>query len=193
MADINLLPPRFKRIDALDARLTHVYLWLGIALFGLGMVIGTAWYSTYSLNQQSARLSQQITDKIAAAQFDELSGQVRSLASLAEEYQRVFARNRVWEELFTYLEQTIPGDTTVEAVTSTADKTGYLVTVTGTSADRRSIGLFRENLLSYKSQPSQPERVSQVVIESITADASTGRQQFSLKLSFDLNPKTESK
>lgn len=193
MADINLLPPKFKRIDTLDQHLPQVTLWLVLALAGMAMVICTAAYSTYSLKQQSARLSQQITDKTAAAQFDTLSGQVKSLASLAEEYQRVFAKNRVWEELFTYLEQTVPADTVVNAVTSTADKTNYLVTVTGTSADRRSIGLFRENLLSYRSQPSQPERVSQVVIESITTDTTTGRQQFSLKLTFDLNPKTETK
>jgi len=192
MTDINLLPPKFKRLEAIDRRLPQAWLWLGIALTSLLMIMITARVSRQNLIEQSARLSQQITDRTAAAQFDELSAQVKSLANLAEEYQQVFAKNRVWEEMFTYLEQTVPVDTAIDAVTSTADKQDYIVTITGTSADRRSIGLFRESLLTYKSQPLQPERVSQVVIESINADPATGRQQFSLKLTFDLNPKTAS-
>lgn len=190
MVDINLLPPKFKRIEKLDRNLSTVYFWLAWPALACLVVVITAQISSYSLKQQSERLANQITDKQAAAQFDALSGQVKSLASLASEYQRVFAKDRVWEELFTYLEQTVPGDTSVDAVTSTADKTNYLVTVTGTAADRKSIGLFRENLLSYRSQPTQPERVSQVVIDSITADSTTGRQAFSLKVTFDLNPKS---
>lgn len=193
MVDINLLPPKFKRIEAIDRRLPQVYAWLGWPAAALLLVTMTANISSRSLDEQSDRLSTQITDKQAAAQFDALSNQVKSLASLATEYQRVFAKNRVWEELFTYLEQTVPADTSIDAVTSTADKTNYLVTVSGTSADQKSVGLFRENLLSYRSQPSQPERVSQVVIDSITADSTTGRQAFSLKITFDLNPKTDTK
>lgn len=190
---INLLPPQFKRLERLDRAAPLVQKWLLVALIALVAVWGINRAAEAAIHEQSDRLSTQIADKEAAAEYDELSRQVKSLANLAEEYQRVFAKNRVWEEVFTYLEQTLPAGTQIETLAAAPDRQNYLLIVTGSAADHRSVGLFRENLLSYRSQPDQPERVSQVVIDSISTSAVTGRQQFSLRLTFDLNPKSEAK
>jgi|GEM_PF-4868045 len=191
MPTINLLPPGLQRLQAID-RYRSYALWLLLMIMAaLSFTYFGSFYARYRINHQSAILSRQLADvKPAALLFDQISKDANQLASSAKEIVELTDKVHVWPIFFNYIENSVPSDVYVRSISAGPEKGNYAVIISGTATSRKAVGVFREKLLQYKVESEPTERVSQVVIDSINSNPENTEQQFSLRVTMNLEPQS---
>lgn len=181
MPTINLLPPGNQRLLAFNRYRSYALGLLLVIMVALSLTYFASYYARYRIARQSALLTRQLHEVEPAAKlFDSIAKDAGQLATDAKEVVTLTDKEHDWPVFFTYIEESLPSDVYITSLSASPDKGNYTVIISGVAANRTAVGLFREKLLQ--------DRVSQVVIDSITSSTTNSDQLFSIRVTMNIEP-----
>ncbi len=158
-------------------------------MVSLSLVYFGSYYARYRISRQSALLAHELNEVAPAAQsFDTIASDAAQLAASAKEVVDLNNKEHVWPIFFAYIENSLPTNVYLDSLATSQEKDGYTVIISGAAQDRKAVGAFREKLLQYTADGESTERVSQVIIDSITASSDSAEQSFTLRATMSLEP-----
>lgn len=174
---LNLLPPEIKRQRRQKSQFYAT-------IFGSILVIAVTGLSLLALFTWS--VVQQATIAENQSKIDQLSGTKKTKEAIIAQAALVedrlkngagFQEKRQWEMIFNEVASATPADTVLTGidVTSTADTGKIVLSIAGSSADRRSIVLFRDKL-------EASAKVSATAIQSLSETITDTTKTFTFTL-----------